>query len=58
MILGEASWAYLGSQGDIWDAQWDMLFCAIGANEALLTLGFVQDREMRGEAARRALTRP
>ncbi|MEY3025859.1 MAG: hypothetical protein RL136_663 [Planctomycetota bacterium] len=49
MILGEASWAYLGSQGDIWDAQWDMLFCVIGANAALLTLGFVQDLEMRRE---------
>jgi putative membrane protein len=58
MILGEASWAYLGSQGDIWDAQWDMLFCVIGANAALLALGPVQDREMRGEAARCAGVTP
>ena len=36
----------------------DMLFCVIGANAALLALGPVQDREMRGEAARSAGVTP
>jgi len=31
MIFGAASNAYLGSQGDIWDAQWDMVYCGLGA---------------------------
>ncbi len=32
----EAADAYLGAQGDIWDAQWDMLFDGCGAVAALL----------------------
>ncbi|MFZ4750471.1 MAG: DUF2238 domain-containing protein [Phycisphaerales bacterium] len=51
MALGEQSWAFLGAQGDIWDAQWDMLFCVVGANAALFTLGFAQDRQLRREKA-------
>lgn len=51
MILGEASWAYLGSQGDIWDAQWDMLTCVVGAVAALVALSGVQDRGMGSPAA-------
>ena len=38
---------FLGSQGDIWDAQWDMLFAGIGATVGLLTLSRVHDRSMR-----------
>jgi putative membrane protein len=30
-ILGDGTAAYLGSQGDTWDAQWDMLWCGVGA---------------------------
>ena len=37
---------FLGSQGDIWDAQWDMLFAGIGATVGLLTLRRVHDRSM------------
>ena len=49
MALGEASWAYLGSQGDVWDAQWDMLLCVVGAAVALLALAPLQDVELRRE---------
>lgn len=38
---------FLGSQGDIWDAQWDMLFAGIGATVGLLTLRTLHDRSMR-----------
>lgn len=38
--------AFLGSQGDVWDAQWDMLLALLGALVALPTLSAVQDRSM------------
>ncbi|HAO66464.1 MAG TPA: DUF2238 domain-containing protein [Verrucomicrobiales bacterium] len=28
--FGDGADAYLGSQGDIWDAQWDMVMCCLG----------------------------
>ena len=37
---------FLGSQGDIWDAQWDMFLAGIGACVGLLTLGRVHLRSM------------
>jgi putative membrane protein len=37
---------FLGSQGDIWDAQWDMLWAGIGATVGLLTLRPLHDRSM------------
>lgn len=47
VAFGAASNAYLGSQGDVWDAQWDMFMCLIGAVVALWLLSGRQDREMR-----------
>ena len=38
--------AFLGSQGDVWDAQWDMLLALLGAMVALPLLSRVQDRSM------------
>ena len=29
---GELGQAYLGTQGDVWDAQWDMLLALAGAS--------------------------
>jgi putative membrane protein len=37
---------YLGSQGDIWDAQWDILFCSVGTVISLLTLSYFHDRQI------------
>ena len=34
--LGLAADAFLGSQGDPWDAQWDMLCCLVGAIASML----------------------
>jgi putative membrane protein len=38
--------AFLGSQGDIWDAQWDMLLALVGAMVALPALSGFHDRSM------------
>ena len=37
---------FLGSQGDIWDAQWDMFLALVGAALSLALLGRVHDRSM------------
>jgi len=37
---------FLGSQGDPWDTQWDMLFALIGSIVAQVTLARVQDRQL------------
>ena len=44
---GSASDAFLGSQGDPWDTQWDMMMCFIGCNVALLTMSRWQDKQIR-----------
>jgi len=46
-IGGTASDAFLGTQGDVWDTQWDMFLALVGAVTALLVLGRVHDRSMR-----------
>jgi putative membrane protein len=38
--------AFLGSQGDVWDAQWDMLLALLGAMAALPLFSAAQDRSM------------
>ena len=44
VIGGEAADAFLGTQGDVWDTQWDMFFCLIGAVTALTLLSRYHDR--------------
>lgn len=39
--------AFLGHQGDVWDAQWDMLWCLIGAALSLLILSVIHNRSLR-----------
>ena len=43
---GHAADAFLGTQGDVWDTQWDMFSALIGAIVALLTLRRVHDRSL------------
>ncbi|MFE6888112.1 DUF2238 domain-containing protein [Streptomyces sp. NPDC057694] len=43
---GDAADAFLGTQGDVWDTQWDMFCALIGATCALLLLSRVHDRAM------------
>ena len=37
-ITGEGAEAFLGTQGDVWDTQWDMVFALIGSMFAIMTL--------------------
>ena len=46
ILSGEGGDSFLGTQGDIWDTQSDMLFALIGAILALLTLSRVHDRQL------------
>ena len=46
VILGQASDAFLGTQGDDWDTQWDMFMALCGATLALLTLSRLHDRQI------------
>jgi putative membrane protein len=43
---GEAAEAFLGTQGDVWDTQWDMQMALVGAVVALATLSRLHDREL------------
>ena len=43
---GAAADAFLGSQGDPWDTQWDMACALIGASISLLLLSPIHDRQL------------
>lgn len=43
---GEAADAFLGTQGDVWDTQWDMFCALIGATVSLLLLSRLHDRRL------------
>jgi putative membrane protein len=47
VTFGDSATAFLGTQGDPWDTQWDMTYALIGAATALLTMTRVHDRSMR-----------
>ncbi len=46
VVGGDAATDYLGMQGDLWDAQWDMLFCGLGAITAMVALSRLHDRSL------------
>lgn len=46
VATGSAGDAFLGTQGDPWDTQWDMALALIGALAAQIALARRQDREM------------
>ena len=49
---GTAADAFLGTQGDVWDTQWDMTWCLIGTVCMLVLFSRVHDRAlMRAKAA-------
>jgi len=45
-LTGTAADSFLGSQGDVWDTQWDMTWCLIGATCMLLFFARVHDRAL------------
>jgi putative membrane protein len=46
LATGEAAEAFLGTQGDVWDTQWDVQMALIGAVTALATLSRLHDRQL------------
>lgn len=46
LLGGEAADAFLGTQGDPWDTQWDMFLALCGALAAQLAFAGVQDRQI------------
>jgi putative membrane protein len=49
---GEAATAFLGTQGDPWDTQWDMFLALVGAICAQLLLGRLHDRQLSAVESR------
>lgn len=47
VLAGGGAVEFLGTQGDVWDAQWDMLCATIGAILALLLLSIPHERGMQ-----------
>jgi putative membrane protein len=43
---GEAAGAFLGTQGDVWDTQWDMFLAGCGAIAAQLLFARLHDRQL------------
>ena len=47
LAKGASADAFLGTQGDPWDTQWDMFFAFVGAIVGLVLLSGVHERELR-----------
>ncbi len=47
LTLGQGAEEFLGTQGDPWDTQSDMLFALLGAVTALLMFSRLQDKQIR-----------
>lgn len=45
-VAGQQGGAFLGHQGDIWDAQWDMLCAIIGSMLSVALLSRLHDRDL------------
>jgi len=46
LVASDVGEAFLGSQGDVWDAQWDMFMALIGAIVALAVASGAHDRSL------------
>jgi len=47
LATGDGGDAFLGTQGDVWDTQSDMLFATIGAIVGLILFSKIQDKQIR-----------
>ncbi|MFE4696586.1 DUF2238 domain-containing protein [Streptomyces sp. NPDC056738] len=52
VIGGHGADAFLATQGDVWDTQWDMFCALIGATVSVLVLSRVHDRQLDALATR------
>ncbi|MGW3286273.1 DUF2238 domain-containing protein [Streptomyces sp. NPDC001002] len=46
VVGGQAADAFLATQGDVWDTQWDMFCALIGATVSVLVLSRLHDRQL------------
>ena len=46
LAFGADADAFLATQGDVWDTQWDMFTCLIGATVSLVLLSRLHDRQL------------
>ena len=46
LVAGDGAVAFLGTQGDPWDTQWDMFLALLGALSAQMLLSKMHDRSM------------
>ena len=60
VLGGSAADAFLGTQGDVWDTQWDMFMAFVGAIVAQVTLARTQDAQLArvGDGSRDAVSEP
>lgn len=54
LATGEAAQAFLGTQGDPWDTQWDMFLALVGSVLSQITLAHLHDRQLALLAARKS----
>lgn len=54
LAMGADADAFLATQGDVWDTQWDMFMCLCGAVASVLLLSRMHDRQLRLQPERSA----
>lgn len=47
ILTGEAAEAFLGTQGDVWDTQWDMLLALIGSIISYWALSKIHSHQLK-----------
>jgi putative membrane protein len=47
LLSGSGATDFLGTQGDVWDTQWDMFLALCGATTAMLVLSRLHDRSLQ-----------
>jgi len=47
ILTGDSATAFLGTQGDVWDTQWDMFMCFVGSILALILLSKIHDKYIK-----------
>jgi len=53
LAFGADADAFLATQGDVWDTQWDMFLCLIGAVASLLLWSRLHDRQLGAQVLAR-----
>lgn len=47
LVSRDAAESFLGTQGDVWDTQWDMFMALVGAHVAQVFFAKLQDRQIK-----------